>query len=173
MVRAVVVAVLLTGAAVAGAQPRPPAFLDSAPLGPRLTTPHLLAEARGPVRIGADGRGSVTIVVTPKPKMHVYAPDEKGYVPFSATLQPASRLTPGKVVYPKSEVYVFPPTGESSRAYMKPFTVTYAFTLTAEGQARLAADTQMPGVVSLRYQACDDTVCYRPTTGSFVFSIVP
>ena len=28
-----------------------------------------------------------------------------------------------------------------------------------------------PGVVTLRYQACDDTVCYRPTTGSFVFTI--
>jgi carbamoyl-phosphate synthase large subunit len=29
-----------------------------------------------------------------------------------------------------------------------------------------------PGVVMLRYQACDDTVCYRPTTGRFAFDIV-
>ena len=28
--------------------------------------------------------------------------------------------------------------------------------------------SRAPGVVTLRYQACDDAVCYRPTTGSFV-----
>lgn len=163
---------LLLGAGVASAQPRLPAFLAAVPLSPKLETPHLQAQARGPVRVGADGRGTLTVVVTPRPKMHVYAADVAGYVPFTLKVEPLASLTPGKVTYPTAETYVFPPTGETSRVYMKPFEVTQALTLTPDARKALAARRRVDGVTTLRYQACDDTVCYRVTTGAFVIEIV-
>ena len=158
--------------ATAAAQPRPPSFLADAPLDPVLTTPHLEARATGEVTIGADGKASLVVQVTPKPKMHVYSADVDGYVPFTLKVQGPTGVTAGKVSYPPPELYVFPPTGEASRAYMKPFRVTVPLTVTADARSTAHAKAWgTPGVVTLRYQACDDTVCYRPTTGSFVFTI--
>lgn len=164
------IAMMLAASAGLHAQTRSPAFLEAAPLGPRLETPHLRAEAEGPIRVGADGRGTLTIVVTPRASMHVYARDAKGYVPFTARVEPQAGVTPGTASYPKAETYVFPPTGESSSVYMTPFRVAQPVTIDADVRRRLAAGQQVSGVVTLRYQACDDRVCYRPTTGAFTFT---
>jgi hypothetical protein len=171
MLRPLLVALTL-GVASIHAQPRPPAFLDDAPASVRIETPHLQAHVAGPVRVSADGRATVTVQVTPKPKMHVYAADAEGYVPFTVTLAPMAGVTAGKVTYPPPETYVFPPTGESSRVYMKPFTVIHPLVVSAQVRKKIAAGTAVDGVLSLRYQACDDTVCYRPGTGTLAFELV-
>lgn len=167
---ALALALLLSASAATAQAPVPP-FLDAAPLNPKLVTPHLDAMASGPLRVGADGRGTLTVVVTPRARMHVYAADVDGYVPFTVKIA-APAGTAGRITYPKAETYVFPPTGETSRVYMKPFEVTHAITLAAEVRKALDEGRRVNGVASLRYQACDDTVCYRPTTGSFVFDVV-
>lgn len=154
------------------AQPRTPSFLADPPATVRLDTLHLQAQVDGPVRAGADGRATVAVRVTPKTKMHVYAPDVQGYVPFTLAVQAAPGLTMGKVTYPPSETYVFPPTGESSRAYMRPFVVTQVLTISGEARQKLAAGGRIDGAVTVRYQACDDRVCYRPTSGTLAFEIV-
>lgn len=171
MARLTVLSALLS-AFVLQAQPRVPTFLDAATLNLDLVTPHLKAQATGPVRIGADGRAVVTVIVTPKPKMHVYAADVEGYLPFTLKVEPGLGITPGKITYAPPETYVFPPTGETSRVYMKPFEVTQAIVVAPEARAARTGRAGTPGVVTLRYQACDDTVCYRPTMGRFVFTFV-
>ena len=63
-------------------------------------------------------------------------------------------VTPGKVTYPAAETYVFPPTGETSRVYMKPFKVTQAIvlgpearkTLATEGRVQRRRHAALPGV---------------------------
>ena len=161
---------LLLVASPLSAQRRPPAFLQGEATD-RLATPHLEAQAQGPVKVGSDGRATVTVLVTPRPKMHVYGPDVVGYVPFRLVVEPAAGMAPGKVTYPPSQLYVFPPTGESSRAYMKPFTVRQALQLAPDLRKVLAAGKPVEATVTLRYQACDDTVCYRPTTGAFTIEL--
>lgn len=161
MTRAILCATLLLPAVLAG-QSRPPAFLDEEAAGPRLETRHLVAEADGPIRVARDGTATLTLVVTPRPGMHVYAADATGYVGLSMATE-AAGVTAGKVTYPAAETYVFPPTGETSRVYMQPFRVTQRITA-----SRTAAAT---GTVTLRYQACDDRVCYRPTTGRLAVDI--
>jgi len=163
---------LLLASVTLDAQPKQPSFLADAPLNPRVGTLHLEAQAEGPVRVGADGRGTVTVVVTPKPGMHVYAADAEGYVPFTMKVEPPAGVSTGKATYPAAETYVFPPTGETSRVYMTPFRVAQAIVLGPEARKTLAAEGRLDGVVTLRYQACDDTVCYRPTTGRFAFEII-
>lgn len=148
------------------AQRRVPSFLETEPATARLSTRHLEAVADGDVRVTPDGRAIVRVLVTPGPKMHVYGPDVTGYVPFSLLVEPSRGVVAGKVTYPPSETYVFPPTGESSRAYMKPFVVSQAITVDAATRRLLAAGTPVTLRVSLRYQACDDRVCYRPTSGA-------
>lgn len=151
---------------VSVAQARVPSFLETEPATARLSTRHLEAVAEGAVRVAADGRAIVRVLVTPGPKMHVYAPDVAGYVPFALSVEPAKGIVAGKVTYPPSETYVFPPTGEASRAYMQPFIVSQAITVDAATRRRVAAGTPVTLRVALRYQACDDRVCYRPLSGT-------
>jgi hypothetical protein len=163
---------LFTAVLSAAGQSRTPSFLDDAADPTRLDTPHLQARVEGAVRVGADGRGAVTLAVAPKPKMHLYAADAEGYVPFTLRVEPAAAMTLGRITYPRAEIYIFPPTGESSRAYIKPFKVTQPFALGAEARRTLAATGKVAGVAQVRYQACDDLVCYRPATGAVSFDIV-
>jgi hypothetical protein len=171
MLRALTIGLALLACTVrAGAQTKPPAFLDAeAPKG-RVETLHLQAQVAGG-GLGADGRGHVQIGVAPKAKMHVYAADVAGYLPFTLKVEPAALVTPGKVTYPAAETYVFPPTGESSRVYLKPFTVTHAFVLTPDARRTVAAGGSVTGTATIRYQACDDRVCYRPATATVAFDI--
>lgn len=155
----------LVSAGAAAAQ-KPPSFLAPDATTGRLTTRHLEAVVEGEPRVDAAGRATVSIRVTPAPKMHVYGPDVTGYQPFTLTVDPVPGVTVGRVVYPPSGTYVFPPTGESSRAYLKPFVVKQGLSLDAAKRRALAAGTPLTLLVTLRYQACDDRVCYRPASGT-------
>jgi hypothetical protein len=161
---------VLAGTATAGAQTRTPDFLEAEASKGRVETLHLQAHVAGG-GLGADGRGHVELGVTPKAKMHIYAADVTGYLPFTVKVAPAAVVTPGKVTYPLAETYAFPPTGESSRVYLTPFTVTQAFVLTPEARRTVAAGGTITAVATLRYQACDDRVCYRPVTATLSFDI--
>ena len=161
----------LAASAAASAPPRPPSFLDPTPAQATLETLHLEARAAGPARVAADGRGTVAIDVVPKARMQVYAADAHGYVPLTLKLAPPALVVAGKVTYPAAETAVFPPTGETSRVYMRPFRVTATFTLTDEARKMLAATGTLSGLAALRYQACDDRVCYRPASGTVPFVI--
>ncbi len=171
MARALVFLMLVAGG-VAEAQPRTPAFLDDRSSPARLETRHLEAAIDGPVRLSPDGRVVVTVLVTPKPKMHVYAADVAGYVPFTLEVERQPGVKAGRVTYPQAETYVFPPTGESSRVYIAPFRVTQTLTIGQPMRTAIAAGQDARGVVTIRYQACDDTVCYRPTSGTLTFDFV-
>lgn len=147
------------------AQRNTPSFLEAEPASARLQTRHLEAVVQGEARVGSDGRAQVAIRVTPQPRMHVYAHDVEGYLPFSLTVA-GPGVTAGKTTFPPSEVYVFPPTGESSRAYMKAFVVKQSLTVDAATRRALAAGSPVLLVATLRYQACDDRVCYRPASAN-------
>jgi hypothetical protein len=96
--------------------------------------------------------------VTPKPKMHVYAPGAKDYLPIALALNSAG-VRAGKVTYPPSQDWYFEPTREHVPVYESPFRLT---------QEIVVSPAAKPGTLIvtgvLTYQACDDTVCYRPVT---------
>lgn len=147
-----------------------PAFLrDSAGAEGSLDTRHLKAQVVIEPRIGEDGKGSVTLSVTPASRMHIYAHDVQGYVPFSVDFEPRADLVATGATYPASELYIFPPTGESSHAYMKPFRVTRTFAVKGRLRDQVRASAQgTPITLVLRYQACDDRVCYKAEQRSLV-----
>jgi hypothetical protein len=117
--------------------------------------------------------GTITLMVraTPGPKMHVYAPGQQGYTPVTLTLE---KNVPSKdaayrassVLYPKPTLFEFAPLNEKVKVYDAPFTVTQPITLAATPALRQRASAGDTLIVngSFAYQACDDTICYRPET---------
>jgi hypothetical protein len=133
------------------------AWLLQAVLNPQ-ETPHLQLKTSA-ARATAAPEETVTLRldVTPKPKMHVYAPGQDGYIAIQLTLTDGA-FTARKAKYPAGEKYVMPALNETQLVYAAPFSITQAITLTPAASGTL----HIKG--SVRYQACDDTVCYLPRT---------
>ena len=133
--------------------------------GTQLSTEHLEVRtypSESAVAVG--NRFSIAFDVTPKPRIHVYAPGAEGYRVIGVTIlpQPFVRVLPLK--YPKSEMYFFRPLNERVPVYEKPFRLVQEIRLEGDPDAQAALRGKdsliMTGV--LDYQACDDRVCFNP-----------
>jgi len=111
-------------------------------------------------------RVTLSVRVTPGPKMHVYAPGQKGYIPIALTLTPDAAFSIHPVRFPASTIYHYKPLDETVQVYSAPFTLTQDVTiaLTPETRARATRGEVLTIAGTLEYQACDDAVCYRPET---------
>ncbi|HUF48042.1 MAG TPA: protein-disulfide reductase DsbD domain-containing protein [Vicinamibacterales bacterium] len=111
------------------------------------------------------GRRLTLIVdVTPAPRMHVYAPGQPGYIPIGMTLDETPDVRAGPSRFPAPGTYFFEPLNETVKVFAKPFRITQEVTLglSRELRQRAAARETLTLTGRLDYQACDDTVCYRP-----------
>jgi len=175
MKRAVLVLLLLTGATSSA---QTPASAPANPFGDptRSTTPHLTVESSISQSSAAPGsRLTVTVDVSPRRTMHVYAPGKHDYQVIALTLtpQPWAKLEPTK--YPASETYHFEPLNETVEVYSKAFRLTREMIVldTPDARQRLAGQKSLTVSGRLEYQACDDKVCYSPSKipVSFVVTI--
>jgi DsbC/DsbD-like thiol-disulfide interchange protein len=119
-------------------------------------------------------RVSLTLDVTPKPTMHVYAPGQKGFVPISLTIQPDPEITTGAVQFPKAEKLRVNPDDEGQLVYSKPIRIAQDVTIAATPGVLARARTPGATVIikgTLRYQACDDTICYVPVNVPVAWTI--
>jgi DsbC/DsbD-like thiol-disulfide interchange protein len=136
-----------------------------APRAPDLATRYLKVRL-GPVdRSATPGeRVTLTVDVSPAPKMHVYAPGQAGYIVIALELDASKdfKTTPAK--FPAPEPYFFAPTNDTVKVYNKPFQIAQAITLAATAALRKRAQAKDALTINgtLRYQACDDLVCYKP-----------
>ena len=121
-------------------------------------TPYLsFTAALSPDVVKTGSRLSLVVDVTPKRKMHVYAPGTN-YRAITVTLDRNPSLKLSKADYPKPEIYIFKPLKEQVLVYSQPFKLRMNI---AVGQVpRRAARLKVTGTLS--YQACDDRVCYLP-----------
>jgi DsbC/DsbD-like thiol-disulfide interchange protein len=104
---------------------------------------------------------SLFLDIKPNPGIHVYAPGAQGYITVSLVLTPTDVVVPsGTVTFPKSETYFFEALNERVPVYQKPFRLTQAVTVTPT----LKSPTPLTIIGMLKYQACDDKVCYAPVT---------
>src|SRR5260221_661980 len=101
-------------------------------------TPHLTMATSASVtaaRRGATVRLFVDVI--PDPKVHVYAPGAKDYIPIGLVMTPRSGVTVGKLAYPKSQDWYFEPLKEHVPVYEAPFRLEQMITL---GQPLKAGD---------------------------------
>jgi hypothetical protein len=120
-------------------------------------TRHLTAStAASADHVTAGQRIALTLDLEMKPRMHVYAPEVKGYKPVEWTI--TGGATPHPVEFPKSQVLRLDAIDETAPVYL--------------GTVRLVRDVTIgkakPGALTIEgaliYQACDDKQCYTPQT---------
>ncbi len=130
-----------------------------------IETDHLTVSswAGDQVLIGGN-RVALVLDIDLKDKMHVYAPEVEGYIPIDWTIEEAAGLTSYAPTYPQSETLHLPAIDEKVPVY--------------QGSVRLITDIKIGqkkqlghlmnelGELTvrgrLRYQACDDKICYLP-----------
>ena len=146
--------------------------------GTRHTTDHLELTTRVSDQILSPGEiFSLVLDVTPRPRMHVYAPgaEKQGYKVIALNLEPHPLLKVRPVQFPASEIYHFVPLDERVPVYQKPFRFVQEanFEISNEAQKQLASMTSFTVKGTLDYQACDDKICYNPLSVpvSWTFSL--
>jgi DsbC/DsbD-like thiol-disulfide interchange protein len=126
--------------------------------GVKKETAHLtLTTSVSPEAATPGTRVSLQVDVTPKAKMHVYSPEQQDYIPIALTLHAAPAFTAATPKYPTGEKLYLPLLKETQLVYSKPFRIVQDVTLSPTA---VGASLTIKG--TLRYQACDDTICYLP-----------
>jgi len=109
-------------------------------------------------------RVALILDVDLQPNMHVYAPGVDGYIPIDWKMQDSPAAAVHPAIFPRSKKLYLKAINETVPAYRGHFRLTRDITIPSEDQLRPALDGSqrftVPG--SLRYQACDDRVCYIP-----------
>ena len=118
-------------------------------------------------------RFSLVADVTPKRGMHVYAPGATGYRVVGLAISPVAHVRTMPVRYGPSEMYYFKPLNERAPVYQKPFTLVLDVIPEATLDARkaLASTNELVFNGTLEYQACDDRICYNPTSLPLSWSV--
>ncbi|MCE2514694.1 MAG: redoxin domain-containing protein [Acidobacteria bacterium] len=113
-------------------------------------------------------RFHLALDITPKPKMHVYAPgaEELGYRVIGLELEVPSFLRVLPAEYPASEIYHFEPLDEHVPVYQRPFRLVQEIVVEGdpESAAKIAEIDALTLTGRLDYQACDDAVCFNPAS---------
>jgi DsbC/DsbD-like thiol-disulfide interchange protein len=162
--------VVIAALAAACSRPEPPPaerpaaakteiFADAA------STDHRISAEGMAVRRSATAY-DLTVRITPHRGMHVYAPGAASYIPISLQLAPAPGITTAPARYPKAEEFYFAPTSEHVPVYQQPFEIVQPVTVSGVDRPAAIAAT-------LRYQACDDRLCYTPQDLAVTFELTP
>lgn len=133
---------------------------------PATETKHLkVATSSAAAAVVPGSRVSLIIDVTPKPTMHVYAPGQKEYIPVSLAIQTDPAFKTSVARFPTPEKVLLEALGGTQLVYSKPFRIVQDVTITPT-QATLdrvrAGGATIAVKGTLRYQACDDAICYVP-----------
>jgi hypothetical protein len=141
----------------------------------RAETPHLTLTTSSSDAVVAPGtRFSLWVDITPKPKMHVYTPEQKEYIPIELSIATDEAIKVLPPVFPKSEKYFFAPLKETQLVFSKPFRIVQDVTVSVSSATRQRAATAGATLTitgTLRYQACDDKVCYVPQSIPLKWSV--
>lgn len=137
-------------------------------------TAHLTLTATISDTVAAPGeRLSITVDVTPRRGMHLYAPGKHDYQVVQLAIDPLPWLRPQATVYPASEIYHFKPLDERVEVFMTPFRLRRDVTLlaTQSVQKQLGAMASVTIAGAFEYQACDDKVCFNPARVPVSFTV--
>jgi DsbC/DsbD-like thiol-disulfide interchange protein len=130
------------------------------------TTPHLTVRTTSSdTEVTPGARISLAVEITPKAGIHVYAPGGK-YRPVAVRMQPQPFVRAHEMVYPRARTHFYQPLNEHALVYSEPFRLVQDLTVgeAADPSARRQTPSRLTLKGALEYQACDDSVCYLPTS---------
>ena len=127
----------------------------------RGVAPHVSADG---VKVGDPF--TVTLDLTPAPRIHVYAPTVVNDKPIALTVRPQPGLIVRGVSYPPAEKYFYAPLKETIDVYQKPFRILQELAIDGSPAGRRALNGVSTLTIqgTLSYQACDDKICFPPRT---------
>lgn len=138
------------------------------PAGARSTarTSHLKVTASSTDAVVRGGnRFALALDIELDEKMHVYAPTVSGYIPIEWRMEAAEGVSHFDAVYPESRTLHLPAINESVPVYEGSFRVMRDVMIGQQNElGETLADGKLTIRGTLRYQACDDKVCYLPTS---------
>jgi Disulphide bond corrector protein DsbC len=100
---------------------------------------------------------ALTLDLELQPNMHVYAPGVENYIPIDWKMENSDAAQVHAAVFPRAEKLYLKAIDETVPAYRGHFRLIRDITV-GDGSGHFTVDG------SLRYQACDDRVCYIPQT---------
>ena len=133
----------------------------------QVSTEHLeLTTYPSDTTVALGNRLALVLDVAPGPDMHVYAPGATGYRVIGLSLTPPPFVRVFPMQFPESEIYHFVPLDEHVPVYQEPFRLLQEVVPEASREAIQSFEGQdsLTLTGSLEYQACDDTLCYNPTS---------
>jgi thiol:disulfide interchange protein len=149
------VATLILGlvqAGAASAQPRP------------IETETLLAADAGTP--GSELRGALTVQLEPGLHMNSQAPLDDFLIPTVLRVTPPDGIAVTEIAYPEAGLLEQFGADTPLAVFEERFAVGVVFALAGDLPT---GQYTVPG--SLRYQACDETMCYMPTTAEFEWTV--
>ena len=103
------------------------------------------------------------------PDVHVYSPGVAGYKPIQLVLHPSAEIEIEPAIYPGSKILYLEAIKEQVPAFEGKFHITADVTVTfskvRDGFRSLVSSKKTISITGdLKYQACDQTICYPPTS---------
>lgn len=143
-------------------------YWSPVPASEPTTTKHLsVATSTSTPSVAPGGRVALVVEVTPKPNMHVYAPGQPDVIPISLTLKAADAKIAQPVQFPPAEKLEVKELGETQLVYSRPFRLVQDVAVpSSPSLVKRAAspDASLTFNGVLKYQACDNTICYAPVS---------
>lgn len=142
----------------------------AAEVSQNIEAPHLrLTLAQSDRSVIPGGRVSLIAEIELPPNVHVYSPGVQGYKPIQLTLHELSGVEFQPVSYPNSKTLYLEAIQEHVPVFEGKFRISQDLTVTpsrtADGlRALFSKDRTISISGDLKYQACDQTVCYPPTS---------
>ena len=123
-----------------------------------------LTSSASTAAVTAGERIVLSLDIDLKPNMHVYAPGAEGYISMDWKMKDSPAGLAHEVSLPPSEKLYLKAIDETAPVYRGHFRLIRDLTIGQDGAVALlldpAGNLALEG--SLRYQACDDRVCYIP-----------
>jgi hypothetical protein len=142
----------------------------SAEVSQNIEAPHLqLTLAQSDRSVIPGGRVSLIAEIELPPDVHVYSPGVQGYKPIQLMLQEASGVELQPVIYPSSKTLYLEAIQEKVPVFEGKFRISQDLTVipsrTSDAVRSVFSHKRTIAIAGeLKYQACDKTVCYPPTS---------
>ncbi len=143
----------------------------------KIDAPHLrLTLEQSDREVVPGSRVSLIAEIELPPDMHVYAPGVQGYRPIQLILSEVSGIEYAPVTYPDSKDLYLEAIKEHVPVYKGKFRIVHDVTVNFSPASDLVRSLVSSGKTisisgELKYQACDKTVCYPPTSVAVMWSL--
>jgi hypothetical protein len=121
----------------------------------------------------AGERVALILDIELQPNMHVYAPGVSGYIPIDWKLNNSDAWSDHGVTYPKPEILFLKVIDEKVPVFQNKLRLIREVTISQDAKVKPTLDAGGRLVIEgkLRYQACDDRVCYIPQELPLVWTL--